>query len=173
MLAEWHSTTRPTWHSLPRLVLADTVGIYLGLHVRLLAPYGHTITWERLMEEMGRSCIELCRNLCREYKLDVSPEDYMENMFALYPEAFNDTPLMPGTSPGSCTISAPLFDTLGSTVGACTLSRLVNQLNCLDSHQCLVPLACTISLHVKSQDLRVQSTLLLHVVLRSMEGHQG
>lgn len=92
----------------------------MGLHVRLLAPYGHTITWERLMDEMGRSCIELCRSLCQEYKLDISPEDYMENMFALYPGAFTNTPFMPGTSPGSCTSSTPLFDLHSSAVIAYT-----------------------------------------------------
>lgn len=80
-------------------VLADTVGIYLEVHTRILAPLGHTITWERLMGEMGRSAIEVCRNFCREYKLDISPEEYQRRLHDLYPEVFPGTPLMPGTLP--------------------------------------------------------------------------
>ncbi|XP_050690243.1 pseudouridine-5'-phosphatase-like isoform X4 [Eriocheir sinensis] len=75
-------------------LLLDTVGIYLEAHTRVLAP--HTITWERLMGEMGRSAMEVSCNFCRDYKLDISPKEYNRRLRDLYPEVFPGTPLMSG-----------------------------------------------------------------------------
>lgn len=77
-------------------LLLDNMDMYLYCHNQILSPHGHSMTWEELMGEMGRTAKEIAVDFCRRFSLPFSPKIYVEKLYSFYPELFPSTKLMKG-----------------------------------------------------------------------------
>ncbi|XP_066963081.1 pseudouridine-5'-phosphatase-like isoform X2 [Macrobrachium rosenbergii] len=78
-------------------LLLDNMDMYLYCHNQILSPHGHSMTWEELMGEMGRTAKEIAVDFCRRFSLPFSPKIYVEKLYSFYPELFPSTKLMKDT----------------------------------------------------------------------------
>ncbi|XP_042235722.1 pseudouridine-5'-phosphatase-like isoform X5 [Homarus americanus] len=69
-------------------LLLDNVDLYRIIHNQVLAPYGHSVTWEHIMAEMGHTGLEVAQKFCGMFNLNISPEEYIQKVKSHYPEVF-------------------------------------------------------------------------------------
>ncbi|XP_069179839.1 pseudouridine-5'-phosphatase-like isoform X3 [Procambarus clarkii] len=77
-------------------LLLDTVDLYLSIHNEALASYGHSLTWENIMAEMGHTGLEVAQKFCAMFNLKISPDEYFKRVKSFYPELFPTVKVMGG-----------------------------------------------------------------------------
>jgi len=77
-------------------LLIDTENLYSQIMGQILAPHGHTFTWDVKRKQMGKSMRQAAEVLIEEYKLPISVDDYCQQVLTLTEKLFPDAKLMPG-----------------------------------------------------------------------------
>lgn len=76
--------------------LLDTEALYLKVVGDTLAPYGFSYTPEDQARYMGKPSGTLAQAVVKDYKLPISPEEYLEVFNVKDQEYMKNVPLMPG-----------------------------------------------------------------------------
>ncbi|KXN70886.1 HAD-like protein [Conidiobolus coronatus NRRL 28638] len=77
-------------------LLIDTERIYTEVSNEILAPYGHTFSWEVKSKMMGRTTRDSAEIIVKEYNLPFSPEEYMRISKIKQAEKFPECKPLPG-----------------------------------------------------------------------------